>query len=418
MQLKFKYGKDYIITDIKDENVAGVLLPKELPGNDNPLQVVVDAMNSPIGTPTLSQLAVNKKPERVVIVVNDATRPTPYRHMLPPVLDELHRAGVEREKITLVIATGAHRPNTEEESRLTFSDRVVNNYRLVNHNCDEDLTSLGKLSDGSELLVNAEVAAADLLITTGIIIPHYIAGFSGGRKSILPGVAARPLITANHARMTDPRVDTARWLDNPVHKIMTEAAKKVGVDFILNVVTNENNQIVAAVAGDLEKAWEAGVQKCSDLNLVPVEEPVEVVIAGAGGYPKDLNLYQAQKPMDSAARVTRAGGTIILVAECSEGYGNSTFTKWMTEAQSLEDIYERFRQGFVLGGHKAYAYAQVLKDKEVVLVSAMSKEDVENMFMTYCSSLEDALAYVERKHGPGYKALVMPQAGLVLPQLR
>ena len=417
MQIKLKYGNSYITAEINDKNLVDVLLPKEQSEAENPLIPVKEALGNPIGTPLLSQLAVQKKPEKVVIVVNDATRPTPYRYMLPPLLEELHTAGVKKEQITLVIATGAHRPNSDEESRRTFSDNIVDNYRLINHNCDENMISLGQLSNGSDLLVNADVAAADLLITTGIIIPHYIAGFSGGRKSILPGVAARPLITANHASMIDPRVDTARWRDNPVHQLMTEAARIARVDFILNVVTNENNQIVGAVAGDLEQAWEAGVKISSDLNLVTVEESVDVVIAGAGGYPKDIDLYQAQKPMDSASRVTKDGGTIILVADCSEGYGSAVFTNWMTEAKTLEDIFNRFNMGFVLGGHKAYAYARVLNKKEVVLVSSMPKKDVENMFMTCCHSLEDALIYVEKKHGPDYKAIVMPQAGLVLPKL-
>ena len=417
MQIKLKYGNSYMSAEINDKNVVGVLLPKEQTEVEDPLIPVKEALSSPIGTPLLSQLAAQKKPEKAVIVVNDATRPTPYSYILPPLMEELHAAGVSKEQITLVIATGAHRPNTEEENRRIFSDNVVDNYRLVNHSCDENMVSLGELSNGSDLMINAEVAAADLLITTGIIIPHYIAGFSGGRKSILPGVAARPLITENHSRMTDPRVDTARWQDNPVHQIMTEAARKAGVDFILNVVTNENNQIVAAVAGDLEQAWEAGVKISSDLNLVTVEEAVDVVIAGSGGYPKDIDLYQAQKPMDNASRVTKDSGTIILVAKCSDGYGSVVFTNWMTEAKTLQDIFERFEKGFVLGGHKAYAYATVLNKKEVVLVSDMPEKDVENMFMTCCHSLEEALAYVEKKHGPEYKAIIMPQAGLVLPEL-
>ncbi|ACV61878.1 conserved hypothetical protein [Desulfofarcimen acetoxidans DSM 771] len=416
MQIKLKYGNSYMTAEINDRHVAGVLLPKEQAEVDNPAGLVREALSRPIGTPLLSELAAQKKPDRVVVVVNDATRPTPYDHMLPPLLDEIHSAGIYKEQITLVIATGAHRPNTEEENRRIFSDSIVDNYRLVNHNCDENLFSLGQLSNGSDLLVNAEVAAADLLITTGIIIPHYIAGFSGGRKSILPGVAARPLITANHASMTDPRVDTARWKDNPVHQLMTEAARMAGVDFILNVVTNEKNRIVAVVAGDLEEAWQAGVNISSDLNLVDVKEPVDVVIAGSGGYPKDINLYQAQKPMDNASRVTKDNGTIILVAECSEGYGSPVFTNWMTEARNLQDIFERFDKGFVLGGHKAYAYARVLDKKEVILVSAMSEKDVKNMFMTCCHTLEEALNYAEKKHGPDYRAIIMPQAGLVLPR--
>ncbi|GAW93498.1 nickel-dependent lactate racemase [Calderihabitans maritimus] len=417
MELRLKYGREELAAEIPDRNVLNTVLPNEGPGVEDPLAAVREALENPIGSPRLGEIVFRKKPRKVAIVVNDVTRPTPYEYILPPLLEELHGAGVQEEEVVFVIATGIHRGHTPEENRRIFGTELVERYRFVNHNAeDEDnLTSLGTLSDGSELRINREVAEADMVITTGLIGLHYFAGYSGGRKSILPGVAAKDQITRNHARMTDPRATTGNYEDNPVHWIMVEAARKAGVDFIVNVVTNSRKEIVAAVAGELEEAWLAGVKICREMSVVEIPGPADVVIAGAGGFPKDINVYQAQKALDNAAPAVRPGGTIILVAQCSEGYGEDTFEEWIRSARKLEDIFERFERQFVLGGHKAFAIARVVKEKEVVLVSDLNREDTERLFFTYASSLEDALKYVEKKHGRDYQALVMPQAGLVLP---
>ncbi|HEX3032460.1 MAG TPA: nickel-dependent lactate racemase, partial [Bacillota bacterium] len=359
-----------------------------------------------------------KQPARVAIVVNDITRPTPYDLMLPPLLEELREAGLKADQITLVVATGSHRAHTPEENRRSFGTEVAENYRIISHDCNApDLVAVGKLGDGTELIINKEVAQADMVITTGLITLHYIAGFSGGRKSILPGVAARHLIQQSHAMMVDPRARTGNYPDNPVHLRMLEAARLAGVDFILNVVTNEQKQIVEVVAGEVEQAWLKGVEVCARLNMLNLKEPADVAIACAGGAPKDINLYQAQKAMDAAAAAVRPGGTIILVAKCPEGLGEHTFERWLDEATCLQDIFDHFDRGFELGGHKAFAIAQVLRDKEVVLVSDLGREVTAKLYMTYAPDLEWAIHYVNRKHGTQYSCYVMPQAGMIFPEV-
>lgn len=417
MEIVLAYGKDVVKGTINEDNVLAEVNPKTAKGLENPLEAVKRALKNPIGSDTIAGIVNKKKPGKVAIVVNDVTRPTPYKYMLPPLMEELKNAGVKDEQIVFVVATGIHRGNTEEENRQTFTPEIVDRYRIVNHSADENLVTLGKMSDGTQLSVNREVAEADMVITTGLIGLHYFAGYSGGRKSILPGVAARELITANHAKMTDPRAATGNYKDNPVHWIMLEAARMAGVDFILNVVTNTQKEIVSVVAGDVEKAWLEGVKVCEEISVVKLSEAADVVIAGAGGHPKDINMYQAQKALENAAAAVKPGGTIVLVAQCREGYGEDVFEEWIRQSNKLEDIFERFERQFVLGGHKAFAIARVLKEKNVILVSDMPREDVEKLYFTYAASFQEALDQVAQRHGSNFKAYVMPQATLVLPQV-
>ncbi|MHB1419476.1 MAG: nickel-dependent malate racemase, LarAH6 family [Bacillota bacterium] len=415
MELRLKYGKSEVEAVIPDKNVAYNVEPKEFSGVPDPLQAVRQAVQNPIGCPRIGEIVAQKKPKSVAIVVNDVTRPTPYEYMLPPIMEELHGAGIKAEQITFVVATGIHRGNTLEENRKIFTSAIVDRYHFVNHDCQGDLASVGNLPDGTELKINREVAEADMVITTGLIQLHYFAGYSGGRKSILPGIVGKDMITSNHALMTEPGATTGCYKKNPVHWIMMEAARKVGVDFIVNVVTNSNKEIVMVAAGDLEQAWLTGVKVCEEMSVVKIPDQVDVVIASAGGSPKDMNVYQAQKALENAEGTVKKGGTIILVAQCVEGYGEDTFEEWVRSARKLEDIFERFNREFVLGGHKAFAIAKVLVEKQVIMVSDLSHDDTEELFFTYAADLQKALEYVAKKHGPDYKAIVMPEAGLVLP---
>lgn len=419
MEMKLAYGKEYVVASITDENVKEVLLPVESTGLQDPGAAVRAAMANPIGSPALSTIARDKRPAKVAIVVNDITRPTPYDVMLPPLLEELREAGIKPEQITLIVATGTHRAHTDEENRRIFGAEVADSIQILSHDCNApDLISVGKLSDGTELIINKEVAQADMVITTGLITLHYIAGFSGGRKSILPGVAAKHLIQESHSMMVDPRARTGNYPDNPVHHRMLEAARLAKVDFILNVVTNEQKQIVEVVAGEVEQAWLKGVEVCARLNMLTLKEPADAAIACAGGFPKDINLYQAQKGMDAAAAAVKPGGTIILVAKCPEGLGERTFARWLDEAHCLQDIFDHFDRGFELGGHKAFAIAQVLKDKEVVLVSDLGRELTAKLYMTYAPDLQWAVDYIKDKHGAEYTCYIMPQAGMIFPEVK
>ena len=413
--MKLKYGQEKFKLNKDRLNESKVLLPNEQAGLDNPKQEVAKALNNPIASDSLADLVEKKNPNTVVIVVNDVSRTTPYAEMLPPLLDELHQAGVKKEEITFIIATGIHRPNTREENESVFGKQLVEEYSFISHNPDQDLVDLGKLSSDNQLLLNRRVVEADLLITTGVIAPHYFAGFSGGRKSILPGVAGRDTIQRNHSAMVNLLGDLPDIKENPVSLEMLEAANKVGVDFILNVVINSHKKIVEVVAGDLEQAWYQGVDISSEMYHVQLEQKADVAIVSAGGYPKDLNIYQAQKALDNASYGVKEGGSIVLLARCEDGLGEETFEKWLEAADKPEDNVEKIKQGFVIGGHKAFAISKVTLDKDFILISDFESRMTEMLYAQKADNLDEALDIIEEKHRPNYKAIIMPQGALTLP---
>ncbi|NLG78438.1 MAG: nickel-dependent lactate racemase [Firmicutes bacterium] len=417
MVLDLKYGRSRVPLDLDRLRNTQVLTGREAEPLSDLRGEVLSRLRRPTGTRSLLDEVRRKHARKVVIIVNDITRPTPYADILPPILDELREAGIADTDVTFVVATGIHRGMTNEELRLMLGDEVYDTYDVRNHDCDDDanLVDLGRLRFGTELYVNRAVLQADFVIATGVVSPHYFAGFSGGRKAILPGVSGRGTISHNHSLMTSEAAAVCNLDGNPVHIEMVEAARMAGVDFIVNTVTDGVGKIAAVVAGDVEKAWLEGVRICSHFVVAPIDRQVDVAIASAGGFPKDINIYQAQKAIDNAERAVKKGGTIVLLAECPEGCGEPTFESWMTGARSLDDIFRRFAAGFELGGHKAYSLARVLRDKEVILVSALDEAYVRNLFLTPAPDLNNALHLVESRHGKTYESTVMPSAGVVVP---
>lgn len=410
MKTRFARGREYVEFQVPDENLLGILEVKASKATLSNGELIKQALSQPIGTPSLGDLIKNKHARNAVIIVNDITRPTPYADMLPPLLKEIEAAGIERSNIELVVALGIHRPHTDEENISIFGKEICNNYKVSNHDCDNDLCFLGSLHNGMELVINRKVAEADLLITTGLIGLHYFAGYSGGRKSILPGVAARSLIEANHRMMSDPRACLGNYQDNPVNDIMLQAARMAGVDFILNVVTSSKDRIVYASAGDLEQAWMEGVLHCEEMEVFPIDQKADIVIAGCGGYPKDINMYQSQKALDAAALAVKPGGTILLLAECSEGLGEETFAEWIENADCPEDIERRFHEKFELGGHKAYAICRTLKQCKVMLSSELPDETVLDMFLEPVNNLQDTIDNLLIHYGSEALVWLMPEA--------
>jgi len=363
------------------------------------------------------ELLNEKEINSLVIVVNDVTRYTPYNYMLPPLLETLEKAGIGEEEITFVVATGVHEPHSDQQNIEIFGKEVHEKYKFHHHDCDGEVVDIGKLSTGSELKINKITAEADFVITTGVILPHYMAGFSGGRKSILPGVADRAAIENNHANMVRVMAENPSLAENPINQEMFEAAEMLGVDFIINVVTNSSRKIVKVVSGELRKAWEAGIDISAEMYHVEIEEKADAAVVSSGGFPRDINVYQAQKALDHADHAVKEDGTIIWVAECSEGLGEERFENWMTEAEKPEDNIKRIKEKFLIGGHKAFAVSKVAEEKDVVLLSALSREMTENMFLKKISSLEEAVDYLEEKYDGNYKAYIMPQGSLTVPTL-
>lgn len=411
MKKTLDYGRKTIELDIPDQHLLYEILPisAEKKGT-NGRKIVEDALEHPVGSERLAGIIHEKQARNAVVIVNDITRPTPYGDILPPLLEEIEQAGILRENITLVVATGIHRPHDMKDNLEAFGAEICQNYRIENHNCDGNLTSAGRLSNGLDLLINRTAAEADLLVTTGLVGLHYFAGYSGGRKSILPGIASRSVIEFNHKMMSDERAHLGNYENNPVSDLMIEAARTAGVDFIVNVVTQGHKDLVYCAAGDLEEAWLDAVHYCEDHNVVSIGQKADIVIAGCGGYPKDINMYQSQKALDAAALAVKPGGTVLLAAECSEGLGEEKFKQWLDEAQDKQDIVERFFHHFELGGHKAYAIVRTLDIANVKLYSSLPESVVEKLYLKPVHNLQIALNELIDQYGPQATIIFMPQA--------
>jgi nickel-dependent lactate racemase len=335
--------------------------------------------------------------------------------MLPSVLDELNRGGVRDEAILVVFALGTHRQHTEAEKIALAGEQVYRRVRCIDSD-PNDCVLLGRTSRQTPVWVFRPVAQADVRVCLGNIEYHYFAGYSGGVKAVMPGVANAETIQQNHRRMTEAGALAAHLDDNPVRCDIEEAGAIVGVRFILNVILDENKTIVSVVAGHPLLAHRAGCLQLDAFGRPAIDQPADVVIVSAGGYPKDLNLYQAQKALDNARHIVRPGGLIVLVAECGEGLGNRTFEKWMHEPGGPDAIIAHIRREFVLGGHKAAAVAMTMQHAEVGLMSAMPADDVRAMGFKPFNSLAQAVQYALDKF-PAPRIAVMPEGGSVVPQI-
>ena len=314
--IKFPYGKAHMALDIPDDRLQAVLVSElhHYKADRAPEELVTDALAHPIGSAPLHELSRGK--ENIVIIASDHTRPVPSKVIIPPMLREL-RKGAPEAKITILIATGCHRDTTRQELIDKFGETIVNEEHIVVHDCSkaEDLVTIGTLPSGGELQISRLAAEADLLVSEGFIEPHFFAGFSGGRKSVLPGIAGRTSVLANHCSefIAHPRARTGVLEGNPIHEDMLWAAKKAKLRFIVNVVIDQNKQPIFAVAGDVEEAHAEGCKFLSSLCQVKAK-PSDIVISTNGGYPLDQNIYQAVKGMTAAEAAVKEGGAIIMLA--------------------------------------------------------------------------------------------------------
>jgi nickel-dependent lactate racemase len=410
--LQLPFGHSKISVRVPTPNLLGVFMPREKVKPFDGATLLREALAYPIASPRLRDLA--RPGQKVVIVTSDLTRPCPSERLLPVVLDELVAAGIQDEDVTLVVALGLHRPMTAAELETAAGADVYRRVQVINHD-PADTVRLGVTSAGTPVELFRPVVEADLRICLGNLEFHYFAGYSGGAKAILPGCASEVTVRANHAMMVRPEAAAARLEDNPVRTDIEEGVAMLGVDFILNVLVDSNHCIVGAVAGEVTAAHRLGCERVAQHGMVPVPEQADIVLVSAGGYPRDVNLYQAQKALDNAGHAVREGGIVVLVAECGEGYGNRTFETWMMEARSPQEMLDRIQREFVLGGHKAAAVASVLKRAKVYLVSALPAESVRRCGLVPFDDLGEAVEIALGEVGPEASVTVLPQGGSILP---
>ena len=413
-EIKLPFGDGQLRFAVPEERLLGVILPDE-GGDDHGDERVLlqDALAYPIGTPPLREIA--QVGQQVAIVISDMTRPCPSDRMLPPILHELAAAGIPDLAVTVVVALGLHRAQTEAELRELVGGAVYDRVRVLNHD-PEDVVRLGVTAHGTPVEIFRPLVEADIRICLGNLEFHYFAGFSGGAKSILPGCASKATVTANHGLMTRPGAVTGRLEGNPVREDLEEGAAMLGVDFIVNAIVDDHHHIAAVFAGDVLQAHSKGCELVAERGTVLIEQLADIVLVSAGGYPLDVNMYQAQKALDNAVHAVRVGGVIVWVAECREGLGSEIFASWLQGAESADGVLERISREFVLGGHKAAAIATVLKKAQVHFVSALPAETVGDVGLISFADLDQAMDAAYEVVGADASVLALPFGDSVLPQ--
>lgn len=413
----FAYGKGTKDFELPDGVSAVTLMPKDLPGLPDPRKAVAEALENPTGAEPLSATLKKRGPKTITVVVNDETRPTPYEAIFPPLVEAFEKVGIKDSQVTFVIATGIHPPQSPELNAKIYGAEMTRRFRFVNHIATDkaSLVNLGETSGGYDCWINKLAVDCDFLITIGVVMPHYFAGFSGGRKSILPGLAGHDTVRSNHARMVELLDALPPIRENPVSLEMIEVAKKAGVDFIINTVTNAQKEIVFVAAGDLVQAWLRAVDVSARMFEIPFEAQVDICVAAASGYPRDINVYQAQKALDHAEHITRPGGTIIWIGECPEGLGEKVFEKWIEKRLPPKELMSAFKKNFELGGHKAYAIAKTASSRKVCLISTLSRPLTELLFASKAADVQTAFNDALKEYGPNASVAIMPQASLTLP---
>jgi nickel-dependent lactate racemase len=417
MECWLPYSKTEVPVRISDENLLGIIEAKQKPVSRDPNEEVVRALDNPIQSLRVEDLA--KSGEKVCIVVDDKTRPTPSYLMVRPLLDRLNNAGVRDADITVLFGCGTNLTMRLDEGPHLIGEDCAKRVKLLLHDAEAtDLVYVGETSRGTRMKVNRAFADADFRILTGDVELHYYAGYGGGRKSVLPAITDAESTQHNHALLLDPAARTGNLDGNPVHLDMVEAAHLLKIDFVVNMVTNPQNETVKVFAGAMDQVFQEGVKLVDEMYKVPVESAADIVVVSPGGHPMDINLYQAYKGLDAALNVVNEGGVVILVAECPEGHGDKIFYDWMTKFSTANDMRKEIRRHFVLGGHKAYYLMKALERVRIILVSVMPDYYTSKVFrLRTAKTANVAMNMAYRMINKKAKVLVMPHGSRTLPVL-
>jgi nickel-dependent lactate racemase len=425
MEIKVDYGKNGLNFIPNPNWNVEIITPKAQKVLLSPVKSIEKAINNPIGCPNLTSI-INKKRgiEDVCIVVSDATRPVPSHLILEALLNQLNNLGVKDENITVLVATGLHRQSTKEDHQMILGPSLYKRLKVIGHD-SKDRESLKQIATPkSTFLINKQYCESDLKIITGYVEPHFFFGFSGGRKSILPGIAGEDTIQNNHsADMIHSEYSRfGIYQENVMHKQALIVANAVGVDFAVNVCINEKHQIVKVNAGNFEKVHEKLVKYQLENAFHPITDPYDIIICGNGGYPLDLNLYQAVKSMAIGEIAVKHGGTIISVNECIEGVGirQDKFKELLFSGINPKEMYKQIMNGQITAPDQweIQVLARVLQKADVFVVSKLKENELGNIGLKHASSIEDAVEKSLQKQGHQARILVLPNGPQVLPLMR
>lgn len=418
---KIPYGKKYMELKISEDRLAGILASKahQYKPKTGETDLVRQALAQPIGSQRLRDLARGK--QKIVLISSDHTRPVPSKIITPLILEEI-RAGNPAADITILIATGFHRATSEEELTAKFGEKIVQEEKIIVHDSrkKEDMVNIGKLPSGGDILLNKFAATADLLVAEGFIEPHFFAGFSGGRKSVLPGVVSEVTVLANHCAefIASDKARTGILEGNPIHLDMVSAARQANLAFIVNVVIDADKKIIKAVAGDMEKAHNEGVAFVRKLATVKAK-PADIVITSNGGYPLDQNIYQSVKGMSAAEATCREGGVIIICSACNDGHGGEAFYRWFSEASGPSEVMNKILSidaaSTIADQWEAQILARIqLKHKIIIVTDQCDHTLIDRMHMLSAATLDEALELAEGFVGKESRITVIPDGVSVI----
>jgi Uncharacterized conserved protein len=422
MRITLDYGKSGLAVEVPDANVAHVLGLTPAPPLLDPAAAVRAALEAPIGTPPLAELARGRR--NACVVVCDITRPVPNAVVLPPVLDALARGGIPPGGVTVLIATGTHRPNEGEELVAILGREVLaSGVTVVNHVCTDPATNrfLGVTERGVPVALDTRYLDADLKVTCGLIEPHFMAGYSGGRKMVMPGIAALETVQAWHSPrfLEHPRATNGVLTGNPVHEENTRIARLAPPDLICDVTLDAERRTTGVFAGEMERAWHAGVEFVAGQVRAAIPEPVDIAITSGGGWPLDATYYQAVKGMVGAVGIVRPGGHVLIASECGEGIGGPHFTRTLLETDDLQRLVARMQEPgweYIPDQWQIEELAKATRDHTVWCVAGgIPADTLGRLFVRPAATVEDALRAALADCGPAARVAVIPKGPYVIP---
>lgn len=420
MQIELAYGKERLKAGIPDHVHTEVVEPRYVQGLTDQLQAVRTALDNPVHHPPLSESV--RQGHKVAVIFSDITRATPYHIMLRPLLQALSH--IPDDQITFFCATGTHRPATPEELITILGREVTTRFRIVQNNADDQKQHkyVGTTTSGNRILLNKEILEYDLRILTGFIEPHFFAGFSGGGKAIMPGMASLETVRQNHA-IRNLSHHKARWGNtsgNPLWEEVMEAAAFAAPLFLLNITLNRDKEITGVFAGDLKEAHSRGCAFARETAMVPLKEAFDIVITSNSGYPLDLNIYQSVKGMSAAERVVKEGGSIIMAAECWDGIPSGS--DYETILKSVDNVelmmrYIREHEAELQDFWQVYFQAMIQMKAEVYLYSQLDPETVRSAHLEPVGNMDDLILELVKKYGPDTRICVLPEGPHTIPYL-
>jgi nickel-dependent lactate racemase len=413
------YNHTQVTVHLPDTYQVDVLLPQPQETPPASESLFAEAFSAPVGR----VMPIEISPEtRIGIAINDKTRPVSTPHPVTFLLAHLESLGATPEQITIHLGSGTHQPMTAEELDLILPPEILAKYPVYAHDCDQSpMVDLGKTAFGTPIIVNQDYVNCDLKFAVGNIEPHHFMGYSGGVKTAAIGLASRATINTNHAMLTQDLAKSGIYSVNPMRQDIEEIGRKMSVHYALGTVLNEDKQVLRAIFGEPKAVMQTAIPFIRQMFTVPAPEAYDLVLASPGGYPKDINLYQAQKGLTHAARITRDNGLVLLLAGCEEGSGSAGYEDYITSVRSHEEVVDQFKQGFFkVGPHKAYQIARDALRVSIILVSEIPPESVRawNLTPSQPDKLEALLEWLATQLPINAKVAVLPAATRTMAEVR